>query len=103
MQDDAYDEPIIETGIPCFRCGERSGLDCPGRKPDESTLCKPCFDEHMAEELERQARHQASFLEGVRSGGGAGKVREVWELFDEEERDAVRKILGDAGVEGILN
>ena len=94
MQDDAY-EPIIETGIPCFRCGERSGLDCPGRKPDEPTLCEPCFKKHMAEEMERQAKHQASYLEGIRDAGGTNEaVRVFWKVFCEEEREGIRNLLG---------
>lgn len=36
-----------ETGIPCFECGERSGIDCPGRRPDEATRCVVCMDEFM--------------------------------------------------------
>lgn len=34
-----------ETGIPCFECGKRSGMDCPGRKLDESTRCEACMEE----------------------------------------------------------
>jgi len=36
-----------ETGIPCFECGKRSGIDCPGRNPDEATRCKVCMEEFM--------------------------------------------------------
>lgn len=36
-----------ETGIPCFECGERSGMDCPGRRSDESTRCTACMKEFM--------------------------------------------------------
>lgn len=101
---DEHEPPIIETGIPCYRCGERPGLDCPGRKPDEATLCEHCFKEHMAAEMERQAIHQAKYIVGVRDGGGAEEVRRVfWDIFGEEEREGIRKILGDAGVERILN
>jgi len=32
-----------ETGIPCFECGERSGIDCPGRKSNEATRCITCL------------------------------------------------------------
>ncbi len=36
-----------ETGIPCFECGERSGMDCPGRRTDEATRCEACMGEFM--------------------------------------------------------
>ncbi|KKN98907.1 hypothetical protein LCGC14_0141510 [marine sediment metagenome] len=36
-----------ETGIPCFECGKRSGIDCPGRRPDEATRCTVCMEEFM--------------------------------------------------------
>ncbi len=36
-----------ETGIPCFECGQRSGMDCPGRRSDEATRCPACMDEFM--------------------------------------------------------
>ena len=36
-----------ETGIPCFVCGKNSGIDCPGRKPNEATRCRKCLDEYM--------------------------------------------------------
>ncbi len=101
-----HDEPLIETGIPCFRCGGRSGMsgiECPGRKPGEATLCVSCFKERMAEEAEKQARHQASFLEGTRSGGGGAKARELWDILGAEEREGVRKILGDAAIRRILS
>lgn len=32
-----------ETGIPCFECGEQSGIDCPGRNSDEATRCVLCM------------------------------------------------------------
>lgn len=95
------DEPIAETRIPCFRCGERPGIDCPG-KPDEATLCEPCFKKRMAEERELQETHLASFLEGVHCAGGAMKARELWAVITEEDREGVRKILGEAAIERIL-
>ncbi len=96
-------EPHVETGIPCFRCAERSGLEYPVRKPEEATLCAKCFKEHMAEEAERQARHQTGFLEGVKSDGGSEKARELWGLFGDEEREGISKILGDAAIRRILS
>lgn len=95
-------KPIIETGIPCFQCGERSGIDCPGRELDEATLCEPCFEKRMAAEKEAQSRHQASFLEGVHSGGGAAKAKELWDVLTEDDREGVRKILGEAAIKRML-
>ena len=46
-----------ETGIPCFNCHINSGIDCPGRKPDEATLCYKCFEEMMKEEERKQIEH----------------------------------------------
>lgn len=46
-----------ETGILCFRCGKRSGTDCAGRKPDESTLCTPCLLVQDKQEDYEQANH----------------------------------------------
>jgi hypothetical protein len=46
-----------ETGIPCFQCKERSGLDCPGRKPNEATLCAICFEARMKRWRKEQADH----------------------------------------------
>jgi len=40
--------PTRETGILCFECGQRSGIDCPGRKPCESTRCLVCLDKFMS-------------------------------------------------------
>lgn len=104
MQDDVYEEPIIETGIPCFRCGERSGMEAPGRKPDEPTLCTPCFETHMAEEMKKQAIHQASYLLGVRACGGFEEaVRVFGKVFCEEEREGIRNLIGDAAIFDLLN
>ena len=41
-----------ETGIPCLECGQRSGIDCPGRQLDEVTRCRTCLDKYIKEELE---------------------------------------------------
>lgn len=46
-----------ETGIPCFKCKERSGLDCAGRAPDESTLCSVCLEKLLAEEKLEEELH----------------------------------------------
>lgn len=31
-----------KTNILCFKCLKRYGIDCPGRKSNESTLCHWC-------------------------------------------------------------
>lgn len=46
-----------ETGILCFRCNKRSGTDCAGRKPDESTLCTPCLLVQDKQYAHEQAQH----------------------------------------------
>jgi hypothetical protein len=46
-----------ETGIPCFECGERSGMDCPGRRPDEATRCTVCLEKFMKIEQQLQSSH----------------------------------------------
>jgi len=43
-------EPNIETGIPCFKCKKRSGIDCAGRKTNEPTLCTACISENLINE-----------------------------------------------------
>jgi len=63
-----------ETGIPCFKCKKRSGIDCAGRKPDESTLCHQCLKERLAEDAKLQARHLASYMDGVADVGGRQKA-----------------------------
>jgi len=42
-----YIDKHKETGIPCFECGEKSGIDCPGRKVDEATRCSTCLKKFM--------------------------------------------------------
>ncbi len=41
-----------KTGIPCFECGWHSGIDCPGRKPDEATRCVLCMVKFMQKHKE---------------------------------------------------
>lgn len=53
----AFDEIYRETGIPCFKCKERSGIDCAGRGPNESTLCVVCFETLMAKEKLEEELH----------------------------------------------
>ena len=46
-----------ETGIPCFECGKRSGIDCPGRRPNEATRCKVCLEKFMKVEHANHEEH----------------------------------------------
>ena len=46
-----------ETGIPCFRCSKRSGVDCPGREQGEATLCEPCFRVKLLADRAEEAQH----------------------------------------------
>jgi len=53
--------PERETGIPCFECGKRSGVDCPGRKPDEATRCVDCLNRFIRQmEVAQQAMEENS-------------------------------------------
>lgn len=52
-----------ETGILCFRCNKRSGTDCAGRKPDESTLCTPCLLVQDKQNDYEQASHLLKCLD----------------------------------------
>lgn len=51
-----------ETGITCFICGLRSGIDCPGRDIGESTLCTPCVTVAMLLAEYEQAKHLLGML-----------------------------------------
>ena len=53
----------LVTGIPCFRCKKRSGINCPGRKPDEPTLCNPCFQVQRLKDDYEQAAHLLKCLD----------------------------------------
>ena len=46
----------------CFECGDRPGLECPGRKPEEQTRCRVCFDHFMIKENIRSAQHILKLL-----------------------------------------
>lgn len=52
-----FPEIYRETGILCFKCKERSGIDCAGRRPDESTLCVVCFEKSMVREKLEEELH----------------------------------------------
>lgn len=68
------------TGIPCFECGERSGTDCAGRRPDEATRCFVCFDAYMKkvrleEELHmKQFESQSQSSQSSTQGSSGGTV-----------------------------
>ena len=49
-----------ETGIPCFECNERSGIDCPGRRPNEATRCGICMEKFMERVQVIVDRHEKS-------------------------------------------
>ena len=61
--DFVYNEPKIETGIPCFNCKKQSGLDCAGREKDEATLCDECLQVRMTEERRLQREHLFPYLD----------------------------------------
>jgi len=50
------------TGILCFGCQKRHGIECPGRKKDESTLCSPCFIVSMLKDRYQQGQHMLNML-----------------------------------------
>lgn len=52
-----HENNLKKTGILCFNCKKRSGIDCAGREPDESTLCDPCFQVRLMKERYEQASH----------------------------------------------
>lgn len=59
-------EPEIETGIPCFVCKEHSGLDCAGRKPNESTMCGKCFKSHWSKVCKEQDDYEREYFRKLR-------------------------------------
>lgn len=81
-QDWSFPEMDRETGIPCFQCGLRSGLDCPGRRPDEATRCRECFKEFMAEERELQFRHLVELIGSLRERGDATEEDRLWAALE---------------------
>jgi hypothetical protein len=46
----------------CFECGNRPGLECPGRKEGEHTRCQICFNHFMIKENVRNAQHILKLL-----------------------------------------
>lgn len=53
---DEFGIPYRYTGIPCFECGKRSGIDCPGREPNEATRCVRCLKLFLEKERRLQLR-----------------------------------------------
>jgi|AntAceMinimDraft_13_1070369.scaffolds.fasta_scaffold53058_1 hypothetical protein len=69
-----------ETGIPCFRCKKRSGIDCPGRKDDEATLCDPCYQIQRLKDEYEQAAHLLKCLDE-----GMFDEKKFYEFLDPED------------------
>lgn len=51
----------------CFDCGDRPGMECPGRKENEHTRCKICMDNFMIKENVRTLQHALTLLYDVLS------------------------------------
>ena len=85
---------LEETGIPCFECGRRSGIDCPGRKPDEATRCKECFDSYMEKVRREQAEHLAKYIGYLRREKDTETEQAVWSAIDDVDRKDVCRLLG---------
>jgi len=85
--------PARKTGIPCFECGKRSGLECPGRKPGEATRCQRCLDDYMAKEDARQLAHLAKLIRSFRRKGDVQSERRLWNnLGRSETRDYIQRL-----------
>ena len=54
--------PDKETGIACFKCEMRSGIDCANREKEESTLCPSCLKIVMSQYRHEQAEHLLNML-----------------------------------------
>lgn len=57
-----YIDPLIKTNILCFSCKKEYGLDCGVREPNESTLCRECFELHMKENRKQQREYLEQFF-----------------------------------------
>lgn len=69
-----------QTDVLCFQCNKRYGIDCPGRKPNESTLCNPCFVVKMKQEEYEQAQHLLNCL-----NDGMFDEQKFYEFIDEQQ------------------
>ena len=87
-----------ETGIPCFECGRRSGIDCPGRK-DEATRCKECFDAFMEKVRREQVEHLAKYIGYLRREKDTETEQAVWSAIgadaDVDRKDVCRLLGGN--------
>ncbi len=88
-----YLGPDKETGIPCCDCGQKSGLDCPGRKAGEATRCRECIDIFMEKMHREQVEHLASYIRHLRRKGDTKAEQVVWSVADEVDRKDVRRLL----------
>jgi hypothetical protein len=91
-----YNEiPARETGIPCFECGERSGLDCPGRKPDEATRCQKCLEIFLEQAHKKQIEHFRDLIQSFRDNEDSESENKLWSAMSIAERKDVLWLLAD--------
>lgn len=83
--------------IPCFQCGAKPGMDCPGRRPGEATRCEGCTREFMARERERQLRHLAEMVRSFRERGDGGSERELWAALDGAAYEDIQRLSAELG------
>ena len=86
-----------DSDIPCFQCGARPGMDCPGRRPGEATRCEGCTREFMAQEREIQLRHLAEMVRSFRERGDDGSERELWAALDGAAYEDVQRLSAELG------
>jgi len=86
-----------ETGIPCFECGQRSGLDCPGRQPDESTRCRECLEKFLAKEREAEFLHLAGYVRSLRERGSAEEERSLWAALEKQGYEDLQRLSAEVG------
>lgn len=56
-----YYESWSKTNILCFECRQNYGMDCPGRRKNESTRCESCFEKYMHQIHLDEERHLSYF------------------------------------------
>ena len=86
-----------DDATPCFQCGARPGMDCPGRRPGESTRCEGCMQEFMALERDRQLRHLAEMIRSFREMGDGRSERELWATLDGAAYEDVERLSAELG------
>lgn len=57
-----YKEKLIKTDILCFECKKDFGIDCAGRKKNESTRCQKCFKKYMKQLQKEDIAHKEKYL-----------------------------------------